>query len=221
VISPTGKDAVYLDCEQPLLGEAMARTNQRAESCRDCGKWLDPGQGELLWELGQDDGGRFGVEEGWIVLCLDKVACATEQADNRERAKAKAKLQAARKAAKRALHLLGERVKEGEKPPDRGFPKGEKLEVDKDYTGGGGALFFFEPQINPQRIWWILGNLRDGDLWSLNNLGGRAIGWVAPYSESLAGEIRKALSDLEKTSELQEEEDYEFFGYVDSRIVEG
>ena len=112
---------------------------------------------------------------------------AQEQAAQAARA-AKAQVQQALAALRDTFRRLGERPMAAAGQPMA--VDGERL-LDTQHSYGGGDWWV----IQPDAIWYIVNNGRDGDDWSYNNVrtgGAGAIGWRRPYDPAVAEQLRAA-----------------------------
>ena len=132
-----------------------------------------------------EDGMSFGVgdEAGYIYSAICRPATAEESAPLRERERAAAELQ----AAKKRLDEIREHIQNSGTRPTDEQPEGEKLMNTQTIYGGG------DWWVIGNGIWYVRNNGADGDNWSANNVrtgGAGAIGWRIPMDETLATEIR-------------------------------
>lgn len=64
------------------------RTNAKPDLCTDCDHLVNPGEGNLWWQPGPDDGGDIvgGTPAGWRVTHLDRSVCVENKRLAREQA---------------------------------------------------------------------------------------------------------------------------------------
>lgn len=137
------------------------------------------------------DGMSFGVgdESGYLYQASCREATPEEAAPLKEK---KRKIEEKKAAATELEEIKTTFKKNGERPVGNYILDGEVVCEQGQHTKiyGGGSWFVIEKD----GIWYIENNGGDGDNWELNNIrtgGAGAIGWRIPYSETLAGRLRK------------------------------
>lgn len=133
------------------------------------------------------DGMRFGVgDERGYVYWID-CRPATEE----EIAAKKAQEEAAQtviRARARVKEIARSIIDQGDRPANAGIVQGETLLDTQDIYGGGDWFV-----LQPDAIWYVQNNGRDGDNWSYNNVatgGAGAMGWRIPLDQALADDLR-------------------------------
>lgn len=156
------------------------------------------GEPDFLYVLSADksyvreDGLSFGVgdESGYVYSAICRSATDDEAAPLIARI---AEGAARRKAMLRLEEIAGE-IRETGTRPEGANPSGDEIRMPAttahEILYGYGEWFV----IGQDGIWFVKNNGADGDDWSLNNVrtgGAGAIGWVIPFREELANEIRE------------------------------
>jgi hypothetical protein len=146
--------------------------NRRAQACSDCGQLCNPGEG-LLENVALDD----GDPADWHVFCVGREECAVRKAA-RKVARQEVRRQADEK--RKLLDAIREEFRKGESPKLSALPTGEKIEIASD------VLVIAEPE----HVWLLSYNGRDGDLWEINNVAGSWIGNRLPRTEEMLSRLR-------------------------------
>jgi hypothetical protein len=108
------------------------------------------------------------------------------------------------------LHALGRQIQDhGTRPQGSDgqllpWPDGTEVPINPWTAYGGGASLILDAA--HRRIWYIQNNGADGDNWSMNNIrtgGAGAIGWVVPWDNAMATQIRQwSAPTVQKSSRL-------------------
>jgi hypothetical protein len=169
------------EAEQPehLVGQPAPqdtpKVNRKGDYCLNCGGWVEPGKGYLVWYYDYEPGDFV-----WKVRHKDPHRCEeVKEAVKVRSEKARTKQQAVRSL--RDLSTKSEYYVEG----TRHRPPGKTVYINSKSIGyGGGEWVVIEP--NEKYFWYVINNGADGDDWRSNNVstgGAGAIGYRLPFSD--------------------------------------